>query len=386
MAKGRPCCENVRTMIAACALRLWPPARRALANPHLWVVFVLSAILLVIYQAWPWPDYQFTKGFWSFFPWLSHLRFVLCVELPYDLFGVLFLIPIIYGSMSMSWPGGLFAWALSLIWVLPELLSWSSRREYTNLLLLLLPVLVAAIWSAERRWREEEKKYYAAREHKHQAYVAKLVEGQETERQRIAQEIHDDTLQTLLVVANKLDSLATSTPPDERTDGLLWAREKLTQSMEDLRRLSMNLRPNILDNFGLVAGVRWLVDNIGPSSCHFTTLVKGEAPKMSSLAEVTVFRVVQESVWNIQRHAQARNASVILEFADDRLMLDIQDDGVGFDRTEHRIGKAGESRLGLIGMEQRIMAVEGTMQLQSSPGHGTRLQATIPYYVSDQVV
>lgn len=176
-------------------------------------------------------------------------------------------------------------------------------------------------------------------------------------------------------------------PPGEtRSEGIRWAKEKLTQSMDDLRRLSVSLRPNILDHFGLVAGIRWLADNMGDGNCRFTTLVKGEPPaEMSSLAEVTAFRVTQEAIRNIQRHAHARNASVILEFRPNHLVLDIQDDGQGF-RVRPPSEYAAQNRLGLVGMEQRIRALGGTMILQSTPGSGTRLQATIPYHASDQLV
>ena len=369
------------------AVRLRSLAGQTLRNPHLWFLLALTGILLVLYQGWPWPPSLFNQGFWSHVPWLSKLGFIAVhVEVPNGVFGVLFLVPIIYGCVAFSWPGGLLAWTLSLLWVLPELLSWSARREDTNLLILLLPVLATAIVSAERRWREGEKKNYAEREKERQAYVAKLVDSQEAERRRIAQEIHDETLQTLLAVANKLDALGASPPGPDRTTGIVWAKEKLFQTMDDLRRLSMNLRPNILDNFGLVAGVRWLVDNTGQESCHITTLVKGEVREMPNIAEVTVFRVVQESVSNIQRHSRAQNASVTLEFDDERLRLHIEDDGIGFEQAARSSEYAERNKLGIIGMEQRIRALGGNLHLQSCPGLGTKLQATIPYSVSDELV
>jgi signal transduction histidine kinase len=347
----------------------------------------LSAILLFLYQAWPWQRAQFTDGFWSAFPWLVTLGWIpVHVELPANVFGVLFLIPIVYGSVTLSWPGGLLAWLLSLTWVLPELATWSVRREPVNLLVLFVPVLLAAVVFGERRWRESERRYYAERERERKAYVAKLVESQEAERRRIALEIHDDTLQTLLAIANKLDSVASAPLAPEQSKGILWAKERLSQSMEDLRRMSMNLRPSVLDNFGLVAGVRWLVDNTGQGRCHITTLVKGEPQKMSSLAEVTVFRVVQESLSNIHRHSQAEHASITLEFDHHHLELDIQDDGIGFAQPERFSAYAERNKLGLIGMEQRILAIGGTLDLQSSPGIGTHLHAIIPYMVSDELV
>lgn len=368
--------------------RLSSAASRLARSPHFWIVLTLSAMLLFVYQAWPWREWQLTEGVWRLLPWLSNLGFVvLDLELRLRVLGVLFFIPIIYGSITLSWPGGVFAWLLSLIWVWPALLSsWSNMQKFTNLLLLLLPALLAALVSAERRWRASEKRHYAEREQERQAYVAKLVDTQEAERRRIAQEIHDETLQTLLIIANKLESLASSAEGCEKNEGILWAKENLCQSMDDLRRLSMNLRPSILDNFGLVAGVRWLVDNMGDSACRMTTKVRGEAPKMSGLAEVTVFRVVQEAISNIHRHARANSASLIMEFAEDHLTLKISDDGIGFDQADRLAQSEGKAKLGIVGMEQRVLAIGGTMDLTSSPGQGTRLSATIPYTASAEVI
>ena len=368
--------------------RLRSATPRVARNPHFWIVVVVSAGLLLIYQGWPWPESQFVRGVWRFFPWLSALEaLVVDVEVKYHLFGVLFLIPIVYGSLTLSWPGGIFAWCLALIWVLPALLSWWNAPVLINLALLLLPVLLVAIVTGERRWRESEKKYFVEREQARQAYIAKLVETQETERRRIAQELHDETLQTLMVIANKSDSLALSGTDEKQIEGNLWIKQEVLHTMDDLRRLSMNLRPSILDNFGLVSGVRWLVNNCNSQNgCYVDVAVIGEERKMSSLSEVTVFRVVQEALANIQRHAHARSGTVSLEFEGDRLLLQIKDDGVGFRPPDRLAAFVVKSKLGMIGMEQRILSIGGEMLLHSDPGEGTRIWASIPYEASAQIV
>ena len=369
-------------------IRLRPAAARVAKNPHFWVVAVLSGWLLFIYQAWPWPARHFDSGVWRLFGWLTALEpLVIDVEVNYHIFGVLFLIPIIYGSLTLSWPGGIFAWLLALTWVLPTLLSWGNSVHWISLALLLLPVLLVAMVTGERRWHEREKGYFAEREHERQAYIAKLVEAQEAERRRIAQELHDETLQTLMVIANKSDALALSTPDESQAKGNLWIKQEVLQTMDDLRRLSMNLRPSILDNFGLVSGIRWLVNNSNhQNGCRLDIAIVGEEREMSSLSEVTVFRVVQEAINNIQRHAQASNGTVVLEFERDRLWLRITDDGVGFQPPERLASYVSESKLGVLGMEQRILSVGGTMKVKSSPGEGTEIRASIPYDASAQVV
>jgi two-component system, NarL family, sensor histidine kinase DegS len=369
-------------------VRLRTAGTRAARNPHFWVVVILSAGLLLLYQAWPWPEWRFASGVWRFFPWLSSLQpLVLEVEIKYHVFGVLFLIPIFYGSLTLSWPGGIFAWCLALIWVLPALLSWSNSVHWITLALLLLPVLLVAIVKGEQRWRETEREYFVEREHERQAYIAKLVETEESERRRIAQELHDETLQTLMVIANKADSLALAGTDESQVKGNLWIKQQVLQTMDDLRRLSMNLRPSILDNFGLVSGVRWLVNNSNSQNgCRLHVAVVGEEQKMSSLSEVTAFRVAQEAISNIQRHAHARSGTVTLEFEEDRLLLEVEDNGAGFQPPDRLGTYVSESKLGVIGMEQRILSIGGEIDVDSAPGRGTRIWASIPYQTSAQIV
>lgn len=368
--------------------RLRPSLKRVAKNPHFWVVVVLSAWLLFVYQAWPWPERKFTGGIWRFFGWLSALEpLVIDVEVNYHVFGVLFLIPIVYGSLTLSWPGGIFAYVLALTWVLPTLLEWSNSVHWIGLALLLLPVLIVAVVTGERRWHEREKKYFVEREHERQVYIAKLVEAQESERLRIAQELHDETLQTLMVIANKSDSLALSSPDETHSEGNLWIKQEVLQTMDDLRRLSMNLRPSILDNFGLVSGVRWLVNNSNTQKgCQIDISIIGEERKMSSLSEVTVFRVVQEAINNIQRHARAKSGTVTLKFEEDHLFLRVADDGIGFQPPERLGTYASESKLGIMGMEQRIESIGGTAEFDSDPGEGTTIRAYVPYAPLGQVV
>jgi signal transduction histidine kinase len=362
--------------------------RTTLRNPHLWIVLALSAVLLCLYQGWPWREWQFTEGVWRLFSWLTALNFlVVNVELKFQVFGVLFFIPIIYASLTMSWAGGLLAYLLSLIWVYPTLAaSWGGTRMITCLLLLFLPVLIVAAVNTERRWRESEKRNFAEREQERQVYIARLVETQEAERRRIAQELHDETLQTLMAIANKSDSLATSSADDRQIAGNQWIKQEILQTAGDLRRISMNLRPSILDNFGLVSGIRWLVNSNNKGGLHLSISITGEEHQMSSLAEVNLFRIAQEAIHNIQRHARAKTGRIALEFTEGVVTLEVTDDGTGFLPPERYASYVSKNKLGIIGIEQRVLSVGGSMLLESAPGKGTRLRVTIPYFVSDDIL
>jgi two-component system, NarL family, sensor histidine kinase DegS len=368
--------------------RLWSATRKAARNRHVWVVVIMSAVLLFVYQAWPWSWWHFASGIWRSFGWLSVLQpVVLHVELKYHFFGVLFLIPVIYGSVTLGWAGGMFAWFLSLFWSVPTLLAWSNSVHWISLALLLIPVLLVAIVNGERRWRDSERRHFVEREEERRAYIAKLVEAEEFERRRIALELHDETLQTLMVIANKSEGLALSTTDKEQAQGNRWIKQELLHTMDDLRRLSMNLRPSILDNFGLVSGVRWLVNNgNSQNGCRLDVVVHGRERKMSSLSEVTVFRVVQEALNNIQKHANAKTGMVTLDFEDAGLLLRIEDDGMGF-RPPERLGTfVAESKLGVVGMQQRVESIGGEIHIDSNPGYGTRIWASVPYQASAEIV
>jgi two-component system sensor histidine kinase DegS len=361
---------------------------RTLKNPHFWVVLAAMGILLFIYHPWPWSPQQLQGPFWHNFSWLRGLEsLALRLEFKYEVFGALFLIPITYASVTLSWPGGIFAWALSMIWVLPTVREWHAHSVAFNLALLLLPVLIVAVISGERRWRESERRNYAEREQERATYIARLVETQEAERTRIAQELHDETLQTLMVIANKADSLGSSAKDKGQIEGNLWVKKEVLQTMDNIRRLSMNLRPSILDNFGLVSGVRWLANNCNEQrACHADVVITGDEPNMSSLSQVTVFRVVQEALNNMQRHARARTGMVKLDFQQDRVLMEIRDDGVGFQPPERLGAYVTDGKLGIMGMEQRILSVGGEIHVDSVPGRGTKIWASVPYTLSAEVV
>jgi two-component system sensor histidine kinase DegS len=363
-------------------------AVRIAKNPHFWVVLILSGLLIIIYRPWPWTPQKFEHGFWHAFDWLTALEpLAIKLEYRYDLFGALFLLPITYASVTLSWPGGIFAWALSASVAIPTVLDWHSISVVINLAILLLPVLVVAVIAGERRWRESQRRNYSERERERQAYIAGLVETQEAERTRIAQELHDETLQTLMVIANKADSLASATSDEHQAKGNLWIKKQVLQTMDNLRRLSMNLRPSILDNFGLVSGIRWLANNCNVQrGCLVDVRVDGEERTMSSLSQVTVFRVVQEALNNMQRHAHAKNGVISMEFAEDRLILEMRDDGVGFEVPERLGAYVTDGKLGIMGMEQRIISVGGEIHMASMPDRGTKIWAWVPYTPSAEVV
>jgi two-component system sensor histidine kinase DegS len=350
---------------------------KILKSPHFWAILFITLFLVFIYQAWPWRTWKFEEGIWQWFSWLSPLYAVALTEVINHVVGILFLVPIIYAAVVFSWQGALVAFMLALIGVMPIATDiWSTSSLITNVILLLLPVLIASIVAFELAWRRKERKNFAVREAERKVYISKILESQENERLRIAQEIHDDTIQTLLVIANAAQSLVPEGKGDmaEVKKKAEWIRDATLQAIEELRRTSLDLRPSVLDDLGLVPALRWLVDNANKESDTNTRiLIKGAKRKLLPQAEVTIFRIVQEALNNIKRHSKAKKAVVSLEFDTECLRITIRDNGRGFHPPKKFDRLAAKGKLGLIGMQQRIDFLGGTFQIRSHPGGGTSL-------------
>jgi two-component system sensor histidine kinase UhpB len=226
----------------------------------------------------------------------------------------------------------------------------------------------------ERREHErhlETRKALELSQERLRALSRRLLEVQEEERARLARDLHDDIGQALTALKIQLESLARSEPR------VLECVETTRHALERVRQLSLSLRPLQLDDLGLVAALRSHIDRqarVAGLTPHFDA---SEAPHaVAPDIETACFRVAQEAINNVLRHAQARNVWVSLFIAGDSLALSVRDDGRGFDlEGARRRGAAGAS-LGLVGMEERAALAGGTLELRSAPGQGTVLLAT----------
>lgn len=213
----------------------------------------------------------------------------------------------------------------------------------------------------------------------------RLVEVQETERRHIARELHDEAGQALtsLMVGLRLLEREADSP----TAVLARAAElkRMTDSvLENLHRLAMDLRPASLDHVGLVAALSQYVEHFGRQ--HSQTLVAQfkavgfeEGERLASVVETTLYRIVQEALTNVTKHAQASHLDVLMKRRDDRVVIIVEDDGVGFDFT----ATLQHHHLGLLGMQERAEMLGGCMTVESSPGAGTTLYVEVPNACSD---
>ncbi len=237
-------------------------------------------------------------------------------------------------------------------------------------------VLFALLDITERKRAEEELKDSRGRL---RALSRRLIETQEAERRRIARELHDEIGQEL--TALKINLQAGQRPGDDA--GLAFRLgDSLTiveRAIQQVRDMALALRPSLLDDLGLVAALRWFVDHQAQRS-GFEAHLEAEPARIRVSPEVEIgcYRIVQEAVTNIVRHARARNVRVELALGEGELRLRIHDDGVGFDVGAARVRASHGASMGLLTMWERARLLGGELEMISTPGQGTEVRASFP--------
>ena len=206
-----------------------------------------------------------------------------------------------------------------------------------------------------------------------------LNESLEHEAQRIARAVHDEAGQLTLLLHLSFADLARSLPPGD-DEVLHKAGDALTQVEQRLRQLSHELRPSLLDDLGWLPAIRWLAGNVSERRRLAVDVRATEDVRLPPAMETALYRVVQEALTNVVRHAHAGRVTIEVAETAGSIALTITDDGRGFDVTASRF-RAGDRGLGLVGMRERLAAVGGTFRIDSRPGCGTTLAITIPRVV-----
>lgn len=206
--------------------------------------------------------------------------------------------------------------------------------------------------------------------------LRRLNEVLEEEAKRIAHALHDEAGQLLASVHIALGEVARDLPPASR-ERLSQVRRLLDEIEEDLRRLSHELRPTVLDDLGLVPALRFLAAGVSARSGISIGVDSSMSERLPAVVETTLYRVVQEALTNVAKHARASQVTVRLERTDQVIRCAVRDDGVGFN-VPAVFGKNANHGLGLIGMRERVNALGGTVVINSQPSQGTELILSIP--------
>lgn len=206
-----------------------------------------------------------------------------------------------------------------------------------------------------------------------------LVEAQEAERRHIARELHDEIGQTLTAVKINLQAMQRRPDVSQMTASLQDSMEIVEQAIQQVRNLSLDLRPSLLDDLGLIATLRWYLDRQvrwAGLNAHFTATPPDL--QLPGNLETVCFRLVQEALTNALRHAQAKTIWVDLQQYEKELWLLIRDDGLGFEVETTLKQVAYGKGLGLVGMQERVSLLGGRFELQSTPGQGTQIRVSLP--------
>ena len=211
----------------------------------------------------------------------------------------------------------------------------------------------------------------------------RILQALEDDRRRIARELHDQTSQSLTFVLIQLDLLKEQLQQGQRTEQLQKSLDRVISSTEEalnsIRSLTHELRPTVLDDLGLVPALRSFVrEKVQPLGIDVQIRIVGFEKRLPELMETTVFRICQEALTNIIKHAQADRAEIELREYEHGIQITVTDNGRGFIHRSRRDGQRHTKGLGLVSMEERTKLCNGTFEAVSEPGSGTRISAYLP--------
>jgi signal transduction histidine kinase len=225
---------------------------------------------------------------------------------------------------------------------------------------------------------EQVRQELVKREAMRQELLRHIVIAQEDERARIARELHDETAQVLTAFSLHLAALRDAAPDGDGFQEKVDHLQALSRQMSlGLYRLVHDLRPAQLDDLGLAAALEYLVDEMSRRiGLQIELEISGERQRQDSLVETVLYRVAQEALTNVARHAGVDQACLHLEFKPQSVCLQVSDQGAGFDPQEDQIPPRG---WGLAGMRERVDSIGGQIDLKSSPGQGTLVEVRVPF-------
>ena len=210
------------------------------------------------------------------------------------------------------------------------------------------------------------------------SYIGAITTGIETERRSLARELHDDTIQALIALNQRIQLILMDSPETQK-DVLGELHALVQQSMTNLRRMIRGLRPIYLEDLGLVASLEMLVREMEQSTnLPIAFSSRGLERRLDPQVEMSLYRMAQESLNNIIHHAKAKHAWVDLDFGEKELAVQIRDDGVGFNVPANPAEFPEKGHFGLLGLQERSELIHADLKIVSSPGKGTTVSIRLP--------
>ncbi|MFC1978389.1 sensor histidine kinase [Chloroflexota bacterium] len=348
-----------------------------LRKPHLWLAIIILVLATI-------PQYSENLGIpKEFFPW----RWIPFER--YTLERIFFLLPIGYSAITVGIRTGIALTGISFACMLPRAVLSSPAEPIDTLFEALLVAALGIFFCLFRKiqidmreQKEHDLEVVRKMQENQRFYIRQAVIAQEEERKRISRELHDDTVQVLGGLSRKLDNFIrkNTTLSEQDVDFLKQLHESLNVGLTEVQRFSQDLRPSLLDFLGLLTALRSLVHK---AEEHYDLAigfeVVGDERRFRPELEILIFRIVQEALSNIGRHANASSAEVKIEFFIKKTIFTISDNGDGFDLPESVDDLPRSGRLGLAGIHERAQLLDGLFNVSSTKGRGTTITIEMPH-------
>jgi|ETNmetMinimDraft_2_1059921.scaffolds.fasta_scaffold30874_2 signal transduction histidine kinase len=344
-------------------------------KPQLWLTLLILILATI-------PQYSENIGISdNYFPWrlLGFER--------HTIERIFYLLPIGYAAIVIGITTGIGLSVISFFSMLPRVILYSNEpldALFETLMVVALGVffcLFRKFQSDMRQQQEHDLEIVRKMQENQSFYIRQAVMAQEEERKRISRELHDDTVQVLSGLSRKLDNFVRKNDSlsEQNLDFLKQFHEQLNTGLTEVQRFSQDLRPSLLDYLGLLTALRSLVSKAQERyalSIEFE--VVGEEKRFEPEVEILIFRIIQEALTNVGRHANASIAKVVIELLDGRTIFSISDNGIGFELSESVDDLPKSGKLGLAGINERALLLGGDLQVQTSRGKGTSITVEIP--------
>jgi len=293
---------------------------------------------------------------------------------------ILFLLPVIYATYVYGARGGIATLVAAGAVLLPHALMGNDIEHAVPEVGGVLTVGALLILAITQQHRQIELQKSARETLDY--FVRQVLTAQEDERRRIALELHDDTIQALVLSCQRLDGLVSDRGRPlqaEVAEELRDLRASTLQTLADLRRLTQDLQPRIVDDLGLVAALEWLTDELSEQhGIAARVVVSADLPELSQETQLILFRIAQEALRNVERHSAATEAVVSLHGHRDRVRMTVADNGRGLQKARSLGDLARKGKLGVLGMHERARLLGGVLEISSEPGQGTKIVAELP--------
>lgn len=361
------------------------PMRGAAALALLWTLLAVAAIVSLAIHDRSRPGAE-PLPLWAFYLWTAGvLAFDSAVVFLYgdptsDIY-LAYLLPVLFAAATLPASGAALALAGSVLAYLVIIFTLDGEMAGDEVVLRAATFAVVGLLGGYLAREQQREIGIRADQERHLSeLLGKVISAQEDERKRIARELHDGPLQALSMVSMQLGHVEEMGAEDfaKSQSRIAELRAALRRTLRDVRLMIQDLRPSALDDLGLVSALREFAEaRCDAAGVRLDWDIAGRPHHLPPPVETAVFRIVQEGVNNVVRHAHARKARVALRFEDGHLYASVEDDGVGFDPEQRRRSMDGR-HVGLLGMEERTTLVGGTLEIESAPAHGTTVRAAIP--------